>query len=98
MERVKETTARGAGVMSSQIERGVTNPPTRLLPPTIAALSLVAMTVLNVVVPIATVVQPPFSYGGVLLLATGAAMIVWSRRAFRAAGTPIKPFSESTAL
>jgi protein-S-isoprenylcysteine O-methyltransferase Ste14 len=80
------------------MKSGVMNRTMRLRPPTIAVLSLVAMMALHVVVPIATVVQPPFSYGGALLVATGAAMIVWSRRAFQAAGTPIKPFSGSTAL
>ena len=77
---------------------GVMNRPTRVLPPTIAVLCLITMMALHVVVPIATVVQAPSSYGGALLLATGAAMIVWARRAFQGAGTPIKPFSESTAL
>ena len=91
MERVKQTTARGAGEMSSQIERGITNPPTRLLPPAIAALSLIAMTVLHVAVPIATVVQPPFSYGGALLLATGAAR----RAARRTARSALRVCSES---
>ncbi len=75
------------------------NRSTRVLPPAIAVLSIITMVVLHVVVPIATVVPAPFSYGGgALLLATGATMIVWSRRAFQAAGTPIKPFSKSTTL
>lgn len=84
--------------MSSQIKRGIMNRPTRLRPPTMAVISLITMMALHVIVPIATVVQAPFSYGGALLVAIGAAMIVWSRRAFQAAGTPIQPFSESTAL
>lgn len=84
--------------MDSQMTPGIMNHPTRLLPPMIAVLSLITMIALHVVAPIATVVRAPVSYAGALLLATGAAMIVWSRRAFQAAGTPIKPFSESTAL
>ena len=35
---------------------------------------------------------------GLAFLATGTAMIIWSRRAFQAAGTPIRPFTESTVL
>ena len=70
----------------------------RILPPTIAVCFIITMIVVHVVVPIATVVPAPFSYCGALPLATGATMIVWSHRAFQAAGTPIKPFSESTAL
>jgi protein-S-isoprenylcysteine O-methyltransferase Ste14 len=84
--------------MGSQMKRGLMKRPRRLLPPTIAVLSLFTMMALHVVLPIATVVQAPFSYGGALLVAAGAAMIVWSRRAFQTAGTPIKPFSESAAL
>jgi protein-S-isoprenylcysteine O-methyltransferase Ste14 len=53
---------------------------------------------LHGVVPLAIVVRAPFSYAGALFLGTGAAMIIWSRRAFQAAGTPIRPFTESTKL
>lgn len=38
------------------------------------------------------------SYAGSLSLATGTAMIIWLRRAFQAAGTPIRQFTESTVL
>jgi hypothetical protein len=38
------------------------------------------------------------SYAGSLSLATGTAMIIWLRRAFQAAGTPIRPFTESAVL
>ena len=54
------------------------------------------MIALHAVVPLAIVVRAPFSYAGSLFLATGTAMIIWSRRAFQAAGTPIIPFTEST--
>ena len=69
-----------------------------ILPPKIALFAIITMIVLHVAVPLTIVVRAPFSYAGVLVLAAGAAMIVWSRRAFRAAGTPIKPFTQSTAL
>lgn len=68
------------------------------LPPTIALVAIVTMILLHVFVPIGIVVRPPGSYAGSLLLATGVAMIIWSRRTFQAAGTPIVPFTESTAL
>ena len=48
--------------------------------------------------PLAVIVPVPFSYMGIGLMVAGVAMIVWSRRAFQAAATPIKPFTESTAL
>ena len=55
------------------------------------------MVTLHVVLP-PGVVPSPFSYAGGALVAAGIAMIVWSRRAFQGAGTPITPFTESTAL
>jgi len=69
-----------------------------VLPPVIAIVMIITMIMLHIVAPLAIVVPAPYTYAGALLLATGAAMIVWSRRAFQAAGTPIKPFTESTAL
>jgi len=74
------------------------NPSRWLLPPTIALVAIVTMIVLHVFLPLAIVVQAPGSYAGSLLLATGVAMIVWSRRVFQAAGTPIRPFTGSTVL
>src|SRR5262245_743623 len=69
-----------------------------ILPPQIALVAIITMIVLHVAVPLPIIVRAPFSYAGLLLLAAGAAMIVWSRRAFQAAGTPIKPFTQSTDL
>src|SRR5262249_20552835 len=86
----------------SKVRRGREGPAMnrsrRVLPAMIAILTIITMIVLNVAAPLAIVVQAPFSYAGALLLATGTTMVVWSRRAFKAAGTPIKPFIESTAL
>ena len=70
----------------------------RVLPPKIALVAVITMIALHAVVPLAIVVRPPVSYAGALFLATGAAMIIWSRRAFQAAGTPIRPLTESTVL
>src|SRR5262245_13919529 len=69
-----------------------------LLPPTIALIAIATMIVLHIFMPIAIVMPAPGSYAGVLVLATGVAMIVWSRHAFQVAGTPIRPFDESTVL
>jgi protein-S-isoprenylcysteine O-methyltransferase Ste14 len=70
----------------------------RVLPPKIALVAVITMIALHAVVPLAIVVRPPVSYAGALFLAAGAAMIIWSRRAFQAAGTPIRPLTESTVL
>lgn len=71
---------------------------TSIRPPKIALVAIAAMIVSHFALPLATVVRSPFSYGGAICVLTGAAMIVWSRRAFQSAGTPIKPFTESTEL
>ena len=70
----------------------------RVLPPKIALVAVITMIALHAVVPLAIIVPPPFSYAGALFLAAGTVMIVWSRRAFQAAGTPIRPLTESTVL
>jgi protein-S-isoprenylcysteine O-methyltransferase Ste14 len=59
---------------------------------------MIAMVVLHITVPAAMIVPAPLSYTGAAVIAAGIAMIVWSRRAFQAAATPITPFTESTAL
>jgi protein-S-isoprenylcysteine O-methyltransferase Ste14 len=59
---------------------------------------MLAMLFLHVVLPLAIILRAPFSYAGVAVAITGAAIIVWSRGVFQAAGTPIKPFKTSTVL
>ncbi len=71
---------------------------TSLKPPRIALIAMIAMVILHIALPLAIVVPSPFSYTGVAAIAAGVAMIVWSRRAFQAAATPITPFTESTVL
>jgi protein-S-isoprenylcysteine O-methyltransferase Ste14 len=69
-----------------------------LRPPRIALIATIAMVILHITVPLTIIVHAPFSYAGAVVMALGVAMIVWSRRAFQAAATPITPFTESTAL
>jgi protein-S-isoprenylcysteine O-methyltransferase Ste14 len=68
------------------------------MPPRIALVAMIAMLSLHIMAPLSIVVPAPFSYTGAALMAAAVDMIVWSRRAFQAAATPIKPFTESTAL
>ena len=71
---------------------------TSVNPPRMALIAIIAMLPLHILVPLVTVFPTPVSYSGGVLVAAGAAMVVWSRRAFQAAKTPIVPFTESTAL
>jgi protein-S-isoprenylcysteine O-methyltransferase Ste14 len=69
-----------------------------MMPPRIALIAMIAMVILHTTLPLAIVVPSPFCYAGMAAVATGVAMIAWSRRAFQAAATPITPFTQSTAL
>lgn len=69
-----------------------------VMPPKIALIAVLAMLLLHLTAPLAIVVRAPFSYIGAVVIAIGATMIGWSRRAFQAAGTRTTPFTESAAL
>ena len=69
-----------------------------LLPPHLAALAVLAMIALHALLPIAAVVTIPFSLVGLVPLAAGGAVVVWTRGAFKRARTPIRPLTMSTAL
>jgi protein-S-isoprenylcysteine O-methyltransferase Ste14 len=56
------------------------------------------MVVLHVLFPISTVVTPPLSLVGLVPLAAGGVVVVWTRGAFTEARTPIRPLTESTTL
>jgi len=53
---------------------------------------------LNRVLPIARVVQPPASYVGAVLIVMGSSLNVWGAGLFWRKGTTIKPFEISSAL
>ena len=72
--------------------------PTRILPPVYFLAALVLMAGLHFVLPIAHILQPPYSYGGSLLIVMGIVVVVWAARLFQRAGTAIKPFERSSAL
>lgn len=69
-----------------------------LLPPHLAALAVLAMIALHAFFPIAAVVTTPFSLVGLVPLAAGCAVVVWTRGAFKTARTPIRPLTTSTEL
>jgi protein-S-isoprenylcysteine O-methyltransferase Ste14 len=72
--------------------------PRKIVPPVWVLLSIIAMALLNRYFPIATLVSPPLSYVGGLLLLAGIALAVINATAFRRVGTPVVPFHKSTAL
>ena len=70
----------------------------RVLPPVYFVGYLIGAVVLNRVIPLARVVQPPANYVGALLILAGAALNLWSAGLFRQKGTTIKPFESSSVL
>jgi protein-S-isoprenylcysteine O-methyltransferase Ste14 len=72
--------------------------PRRLVPPVYFLVALLLMAFFNHVAPGAQLLQAPYRYAGIVLMALSIAIIVWSALLFRRAGTHIRPFLPSTAL
>jgi protein-S-isoprenylcysteine O-methyltransferase Ste14 len=74
------------------------HPAHRTVPPVYFLAALVVMAALHFTLPIATLIHPPYTYLGILLVGGGLWMVIWAARLFSRAGTPIKPFERSTHL
>jgi protein-S-isoprenylcysteine O-methyltransferase Ste14 len=61
-------------------------------------LALGAMLGLHVAVPIVWLIQPPYSYLGLVPILVGLAISGAASRSFRKVGTPVVPFEPSTTL
>jgi protein-S-isoprenylcysteine O-methyltransferase Ste14 len=70
----------------------------KILPPVYFFAAIVAMVGLHYLIPIKTVLSPPLSYVGVLVVVLGVASTLWAVSRFIKAGTPYIPFEQSTAL
>jgi protein-S-isoprenylcysteine O-methyltransferase Ste14 len=70
----------------------------RLLPPAYFYLAIALMVLLRVLVPLWVLVRWPWNLIGLVPLVVGAALAVAGSRAFRQAGTTIRPFQTSAAL
>jgi protein-S-isoprenylcysteine O-methyltransferase Ste14 len=70
----------------------------RLVPPVYFLLTLIAMALLDRLLPIVHLVPVPYSYVGWVPLAAGMWLTGSAYRGFVRAGTPIVPFERSTAL
>jgi protein-S-isoprenylcysteine O-methyltransferase Ste14 len=68
------------------------------VPPVFFLAALLLMAALHYALPLATVIVPPWSYLGAVLVVAGLAMVIVSAGAFARAGTAIRPFEESSAL
>jgi protein-S-isoprenylcysteine O-methyltransferase Ste14 len=70
----------------------------KLIPPVYLLITLVAMVGLHWLVPLARLIEPPYSYLGVPFLLAGICVTASAARAFQKAGTSVVPFEPSTVL
>ncbi len=70
----------------------------RIIPPIWVAIAILTMTILHTQLPMSSLIPKPFNLGGIALLALGFSLLLWSVGLFAKARTPVKPFTESTAL
>jgi protein-S-isoprenylcysteine O-methyltransferase Ste14 len=69
-----------------------------VLPPVYFLGAIVLMVALDRFFPLATLIEPPVTYLGWVLFGLGIAVALSVNWRFKRAGTPIRPFEESTAL
>ena len=69
-----------------------------LVPPVYFLVALLLMGFFHRVAPWARVLEAPYRYGGVVLMALALGLILWAALLFRRAGTNIRPYLPSTAL
>ena len=70
----------------------------RFVPPLWMGLAIVAMGLIWYGVPGYQVLVPPHSYLGGVLFAGAFALVVWGKRQFDRVGTPVRPFTKTTAI
>ena len=70
----------------------------KILPPTYLFMALVAMAALHFVLPLRKIIPWPYHFVGVLLLAIGSVINVWSSNLFAKYETTVKPFEPAEGL
>lgn len=68
------------------------------LPPVILLCFIVLQVVLHMNVPLATLLEPPWTWAGIAIILTGIAIIASPALAFKRSETTIIPFEESSSL
>ena len=61
-------------------------------------IAVLLMSGLNYFTPLRTILAAPITYLGIGLIILGFLIVIWPAASFGRAGTPIKPFEESTYL
>ena len=68
------------------------------IPPIYLLISIIALFVLNYIIPVMVLFYSPFNYFGVVIVFLGISLILWHADYFKKYQTPIKPFEHSTHL
>jgi protein-S-isoprenylcysteine O-methyltransferase Ste14 len=71
---------------------------TRVLPPVVLLLALVAMGLLHALAPVARPLDGGLRWAGAVPIAAGVGLVLWCAGLFRRAETTIIPFQESSSL
>lgn len=68
------------------------------MPPTWMLIAIIAMLILNFLLPVARIVPALWNLSGLVFLASGITLNLIADRAFQRAGTTVKPYQESSNL
>jgi protein-S-isoprenylcysteine O-methyltransferase Ste14 len=68
----------------------------KIVPPIYLLVAVLLMAGLNYSAPLHTILTPPITCLGIGLIIVGLLIVIWPAASFGKAGTPIKPFEEST--
>ena len=66
------------------------------LPPTYFLIRLLLAIALHFVLPLTKLINPPYSYAGVLLIGIGIWLNIWADCLFKVKNTTVKPFEKTT--
>jgi protein-S-isoprenylcysteine O-methyltransferase Ste14 len=80
------------------IRKEVTMNRHKILPPTCLLIALFAMIILALFLPVTRFIPQPWNLTGIVPLIAGMAMNLAADRAFKQAGTTVKPYQESSVL
>ena len=71
---------------------------TRIMPPTWMLIAIIAMLILNFILPLSRIVPPLWNLIGLIFLASGMILNLIADNVFKQARTTVKPYQESSSL
>ena len=71
---------------------------TKIMPPTLMLIAVIAMLALHFLMPLAWIIPPFWNLTGLILIASGLILNLSADKAFHTVRTTVKPFEESSSL